>query len=188
MTTQPIIPIIAALAGILVAIVLAAWLFRRRDPARRLDRVMKRLAHDQVRDIVIPDGVGGNVYIERVLLTGQGALVVDFKPVAGVVFAGERLDEWAIMDKRGRHPLRNPLGPLQDRIAAVRALSPGLPVDGRVVFSDRSEFPKGRPERVDLLREFAAHTHPAGAQWHLEAWGALKRQVSAPAARAAPST
>ncbi|HET6724544.1 MAG TPA: nuclease-related domain-containing protein [Gammaproteobacteria bacterium] len=168
----PLIP--TAIGAAIVLAVLIAWLVRRhKNVYRRLDRVLKRIGAAELRDIVIPDAVDGHIHIDRLVLTGQGVLVVEFKNVDGTVFAGERLEEWAILNDSGRHALRNPLPGLQDRITAVRALSPDLPVDGRVVFNDASEFPKGRPEKVCLLRELAEWPKASGGGNYAEAWAAL---------------
>ncbi|HET8551555.1 MAG TPA: nuclease-related domain-containing protein [Gammaproteobacteria bacterium] len=174
-TNIPLIPV--AVFAALVLAILVAWLVRRHKNAyRRLDRVLKRIGAGELCDIVIPDAVDGHIHIDRLVLTEQGALVVEFKNVAGTVFAGERLEEWAILTDRGRQPLRNPLPGLQDRITAVRALAPELPVDGCIVFNDGSEFPKGRPEKVCLLRELAERPKTS-AESYSAAWAEIRQQI-----------
>jgi hypothetical protein len=45
---------------------------------------------------------------------------------------------------------------LYDRVAAVRQIAGKVPVEGRIVFSMRGEFPKGQPDvvlRLDSLQE-----------------------------------
>lgn len=178
----PYVLILPAIAIILAAAtVVALFLRRRRSTGRRLERVLQRAAIDQLRDIVIPDGLDGHIHIERLLLTEKGALVVDFKDVPGMIFAGARMDEWTVMDTQRRHTFRNPIGPLQDRIAAVRLLAPGLPADGRIIFSDAGQFPKGMPDRVSLLSEFAAgaQSDKLVPQQYKEAWQALTARVAA---------
>ena len=47
-------------------------------------------------------------------------------------------------------------GMLEERVAAVRQLAGEAPVEGRIVFSMRGEFPKGRPDavlRLDALQD-----------------------------------
>ncbi|HET7370095.1 MAG TPA: nuclease-related domain-containing protein [Gammaproteobacteria bacterium] len=174
------LPVLIAIAiGVVLLVTGVIWLIcHYRSVYRRFDRVLRRIAADELRDIVIPDALDGHIHVDRLLLTEQGALVVEFKNVAGTVFAGERLDEWAVLDERGRHPFRNPLGGLQDRILAVRALAPELPVDGRIIFSDASEFPKGRPDKVCLLQELADRPRPADAGAFSTAWEALTQRVA----------
>ncbi len=73
-----------------------------------------------LRDILIPDGSGGQLHIDFLLLTGRGLLVVDYRDVEGVVFGGEHMREWAVMNGSERSTFLNPLEALYDRIAAVR--------------------------------------------------------------------
>jgi hypothetical protein len=133
--------------------------------------------------VLIPDGSGGQLHIDFLLLTGRGLLVVDYRDVEGVVFGGEHMREWAVMNGSERSTFLNPLEALYDRIAAVKLLAGEAPVDGRIVFTSRSKFPKGRPPRVlrlDLLEgEYPSAvpgtTHPA--ERYRPAWDQLVAQV-----------
>jgi hypothetical protein len=116
-----------------------------------------------LRDILIPDGSGGQLHIDFLLLTARGLLVVDYRDVEGVVFGGEHMKEWAVMDGNRRTTFLNPLEALYDRIAAVKLLAGEAPVDGRIVFTSRSKFPKGRPPRVMRLDLLEAE-YPAAAE------------------------
>jgi hypothetical protein len=55
---------------------------------------------------------------------------------------------------------------LYDRMAAVRHFAGDMPVEGRILFSMRGEFPKGRPDvvlRLDALQdEFPVVERSAG--------------------------
>ena len=66
------------------------------------------------------------------------------------------------MDGSRRTTFLNPLEALYDRIAAVKLLAGEVPVDGRIVFTSRSKFPKGRPPRVMRLDLLEAE-YPAAA-------------------------
>jgi hypothetical protein len=91
--------------------------------------------------------------------------------------------EWAVMNGSERSTFLNPLEALYDRIAAVKLLAGEAPVDGRIIFTSRSKFPKGRPPRVlrlDLLEgeyppAVPGTTHPA--ERHRAAWDQLVAQV-----------
>jgi hypothetical protein len=163
----------------IVLILLIAWLVLRLhgDSRRRLEKVLRRGAAEQLRDVVIPDGIGGEIHLERLLLTGAGALVLEFHDVSGTIFAGDRLEEWVVINRDGRYTFRNPLGPLQDRVTAVRLLAPELPVEGRIVFSDAGRFPKGMPAQVSLLRDLALPVESPDESYR-EAWESLTSQAS----------
>jgi hypothetical protein len=171
------------LALIAAAIVALHRRWRRYRARRQLVKSFEAASAGLLRDILIPDGSDGQLHIDFLLLTGRGLLVVDYRDVEGVVFGGEHMREWAVMNGSERSTFLNPLEALYDRVAAVRALAGEAPVDGRIVFTGRSTFPKGRPPRVmrlDLLeQEFPppapGATHPA--ENYRTAWELVKAQV-----------
>ena len=178
----------ATVAVMLVALLAVAfsWAYRRwgRFRARKqIVRSFESVSAAVLRDVLIPDGSGGQLHIDFLLLTGRGLLVVDYRDVEGVVFGGEHMREWAVMNGSERSTFLNPLEALYDRIAAVKLLAGEAPVDGRIVFTSRSKFPKGRPPRVlrlDLLEgEYPSAvpgtTHPADR--YRPAWDPLAAQV-----------
>jgi hypothetical protein len=149
---------------------------------RALFRAFEAASAALLRDVLIPDGSGGHLHIDFLLLTGRGLLVVDFRDVDGVVFGGEHKKEWAVMNRASRSTFLNPLETLYDRVAAVRALAGDVPVDGRIVFTERAQFPKGRPPRVLRIASLEAEypppepgstTHPA--ERYRAAWDEIAR-------------
>src|SRR5687768_1055816 len=162
------------------------WVYRRwraYRARRQLVKSFEAVSAALLRDVLIPDGSGGQLHIDFLLLTSRGLLVVDYRDVEGVVFGGEHMREWAVMNGSKRSTFLNPLEALYDRISAIKLLAGDVPVDGRIVFTSRSKFPKGRPPRVlrlDLLEgEFPAAvpgtTHPA--ERYRAAWDQLAVQV-----------
>jgi hypothetical protein len=157
---------IAIGAAAVGGIALLAWLlllWRRYRTRRALVARFESLSFAHLRDVLLPDGGGGSYHIDFLLLTPTGLLVVDLRDVPGVIFGSEQMNEWTVMHRERRTTFLNPLGPLYDRIAIVRALAgEDVPVDGRVVFSERSSFPKGRPPLVTRLGSIGAE-FPAAA-------------------------
>lgn len=161
---------------------LGAWLWRRHR-ARRASEIERarvlEVAYDSLRDIMVPDAAGGPVHIDYLLLTARGMLVIDYRDIAGVIFGGEHMDEWAVMSRSRRFTFPNPLGPLYDRVTAVRLAAGDAPVDGRVVFTEHGRFPKGQPPQVTMLdaltREYppAGGDPEAGARWQTQ-WQRVK--------------
>jgi len=160
------LPAIGIAAAAVVGLALIAWLiliWRRYRARRALVARFESLSFALLRDVLLPDGAGGTYHLDYLLLTPTGLLVVDLRDVPGVIFGSEQMSEWTVMDRQRRTTFLNPLGPLYDRIAIVRALAgEDVPVDGRVVFSERSSFPKGRPPFVTRLGSIAAE-FPAAA-------------------------
>jgi len=145
----------AALAGILLLLLFWRWYRRRRASAALLAAVTGG-AFEYHRDVLVPDGQGGSLHIDFLLLTARGCVVIDMRDIAGNIFGGDQMTEWTVMHRAQRHTFPNPQASLYDRIASVRALAVDLPVEGRVVFSGRGRFPKGLPRYTLMLDSIAA--------------------------------
>jgi len=135
-----------------------SWGFRLYR-AHRLHKAMvatvTAAASDHLRDIMVPDGMGGAFHLDFLLLTPRGLLVIDLRDISGNIFGGDQMNEWTVMDRSHRHTFPNPQSGLYDRIAAVKAVAGDIPVEGRIVFTRRGKFPKGLPKftlMVDSLR------------------------------------
>jgi len=146
-----VIPHYAILAGIGAVIVMAAllgWLLWRRRGGPEIKQAIDAVAIERLQNVLVPDGMGGHIQVEHLLLTGQGLVVLDAKSFAGTIFASERMAEWTVISKQGRYTFPNPLGTLYDRVAALRQLVRDVPVAGHVLFSGGADFTKGRPRDV----------------------------------------
>lgn len=139
---------ITVLAFLALGIVAVFKFWRHRYARRQIVKAVEAVAAATLRDVIVPDGSGGQLHLDFLLLTVRGLLVIDLRDVGGVVFGGEHLREWTVMDGSDRSTFLNPLEPLYDRIAAVRLLAGDVPVQGRIVFTDRARFPRGRPPQV----------------------------------------
>jgi hypothetical protein len=158
--------------------------WRKVQARRRRLQQFAVVAFDMMQDVLVPDGSEGHLHLDFLLLTCAGLLVVDSRDVPGMIFGSESMDEWTVMDGVRRSTFANPLGPLYDRIAAVKLAAGKVPVDGRVVFSPHGRFPKGRPPRVSMLEslaeEFGAADRsldPSPAAAWLEEWAAIRSVV-----------
>jgi len=149
------------LGGVLVVVLAAvvAWRLWSRRGGLKLSEVLTSVAIDRVHDVLLPDGMGGQIQIEHLLLTGGGLLVIDIKAFEGTIFASERMAEWTVIGKQGRFTFPNPLGTLYDRVAALKQLVRDVPVTGLVLFNERADFSKGRPRDVlspaELMERYA---------------------------------
>ncbi len=142
----------------LVAVVgyFAREMIQQRRARRAIDNVISSVAFEELRNVLLPTGTGEQIHVNYLLLTQRGLLVIELFDVAGVIFAGEKMEQWSVFGPKRHFTFTNPLPILYDRMAAVRNLAGEVPVEGRIVFSMRGEFPKGRPEvvlRLDSLQE-----------------------------------
>jgi hypothetical protein len=140
-----------------------AWVVRRRD-ARRVARVTAGSA-DYLRNVLVPDGNGGDYHLDFVLLTSRGVVVIDMRDIIGNVFGGDQMTAWTLMSGPSRTTFVNPQAGLYDRIASVRAViqDQQTPVEGRIVFTKRAKFPKGLPRFTVMLESVAAEFPRLGA-------------------------
>ena len=157
MTTEYWIVLGAVLVAAIVAVVV--WRFWLRRGGLALSRALASVAIDRVQDVLLPDGMGGQIQVEHLLLTGNGLLVIDVKAFEGTIFASERMAEWTVIGRNGRFTFPNPLGTLYDRVAALKQLVRDVPVTGLVLFGERADFSKGRPRDVlspaELMERYA---------------------------------
>ncbi len=154
---------------------------RRRSLLARLERVAFGAAHQ----VLVPDGMGGFIHIDHLLLTPRGVLVLDTRRVTGLIFGGDQMSDWTVMGRGHRYTFDNPQPALYDRIAAVKAIVGDVPVEGRLLFSNVGKFTKGIPKWVLMLDgievefpmlERGNEAHPAHSQY-ADDWNRLLSQL-----------
>ena len=114
----------------------------------KIRRGLRRAGIKQYRDFFCPDGVGGQYKIDRLILRPDGISVLMYMRYEGNIFCGENIERWTQMIGGKSYSFANPLVMLDGQIAAIKALAPGIDVDGYLFFDHRTRFPKGRAERV----------------------------------------
>ncbi len=126
--------------------------YQRRARRRALLGRLERVAFEAAHQVLVPDGMGGFIHIDHLLLTPRGVLVLDTRRVAGLIFGGDQMSDWTVMGRGRRYTFDNPQPALYDRIAAVKALvGDDAPVEGRLLFSNAGKFTKGIPKWVLML-------------------------------------
>lgn len=117
----------------------------------QIARTIDAISHDRLKDVVIPDGVDGEVQIEHLLLTSRGLLVLDVKDVQGAIFAGDNMQNWTVMNGSQRFTIPNPQDATRRRVGAVKHVAGTVPVIGRIAFTPSGEFARGVPDGVTML-------------------------------------
>src|SRR5271165_3155543 len=135
--------------------------YRRRSRRRSLLARLERIAFGAAHQVLVPDGMGGFIHIDHLLLTPRGVLVLDTRRVAGLIFGGDQMSDWTVMGRGFRYTFDNPQPALYDRIAAVKALVGDFPVEGRLLFSNLGRFTKGMPKHVMMLDGIEVEFPPA---------------------------
>jgi hypothetical protein len=142
-------------AGVAIALVgaggyVAVGAYQRRARRKQLLARLDRIAYESAHQVLVPDGMGGYIHIDHLLLTPRGLLVLDTRRVPGLIFGGDQMSDWTVIGRR-RFTFDNPQPALYDRIAAVKALAGDFPVEGRLLFSNIGKFTKGMPKYVMML-------------------------------------
>ena len=89
--------------------------------------------------------------MDRLILRPDGITVLMYMRYEGNIFCGDNINQWTQMLGGKSYSFANPLNMLDYQVAAVKALVPGIDVDGYLFFDDHTHFPKGRAERVIQL-------------------------------------
>lgn len=158
-----------------IAVLLLIWLVYRVVSRNRgsFDSAIADISFDRIEGLVIPKADEGEILIDYLLLTSQGLLILEVKDVQGIVFGGDKLQDWTVINDERRYTFSNPQPALYDRIAAVRQIVRQVPVAGRILFLDGAKFTKGVPGLVcdlnELVNEFGEPDKNA-AKFKIEAF------------------
>lgn len=125
--------------------------FQRRSRRKALLARLERVAFEAAHQVLVPDGMGGFIHVDHLLLTPRGVLVLDTRRVVGLIFGGDQMSDWTVLARGRRYTFDNPQPALYDRMAAVKALVGDVPVEGRLLFSNVGKFTKGMPKWVVML-------------------------------------
>ena len=139
----------------LLALLLGGQPLRRLLLARRRQTLISGYGVARLDNVVLEDGIGGHTVLEHVLLTPGGLLVLLPRHCDGALFGGDKIGSWTQMVGSKSFHFHNPLHQLEELLASLRYLLPGIPVEGRVLFSGNCRFPKGRPGRLLLIEEMS---------------------------------
>jgi hypothetical protein len=155
MNSMGIDPVWIAVGVTVLALATAGYFgvraYQRRVRRRALLTRLERVAFESAHQVLVPDGMGGFIHIDHLLLTPRGVLVLDTRRVAGLIFGGDQMSGWTVLGRGHRYTFDNPQPALYDRIAAVKALVGDVPVEGRLLFSNAGKFTKGMPKWVLML-------------------------------------
>jgi len=167
----------AVLTTLLLVTVLIMLAWRRHTKRHLVSRLLRSLGGIYVRDLIIPDGVGGTVQTDFLVLLRGGVLVLDVKNYRGALFGAENAPLWSQMVRARSFKFTNPLPENTLRVQSLKLLLPNVPVIGRVVFTREGRFPRDIPAGVSMLdtlaEDLGAFAGPASLQY-LEAWKRLK--------------
>lgn len=171
------IPALLSLIALIIVLPSVVNYLRRSQQNRRI----LGLGRAVQRRVWMDDGMDGKTFIDYLLLTDDGILLVNRNQREGIIFAGERMDSWAQVIGRKTYHFPNPLHELEALVAALRQQYTGIPIDYRLVFTNRCSFPKGKPATIERLSDIPKpdeeKQQPPPAPALAEAWEQLQSSV-----------
>jgi hypothetical protein len=121
------------------------------SPRHQMATILKPYILDEIKDVIVPDGIGGLLEIEHLILMEQGLLLIETYPMSGNMFGAETIDQWTQIINGRSYKFANPLRHIRTSRQALMILAPNIPIFCRVVFNADSIFPKGKPNEVSVL-------------------------------------
>jgi len=150
---QRLLAVLLAMAVLLVLWHLIRTPLRDWRERRQIARTVKRLGARILRDIALPDGMGGEIRIDYLALRSDAILVITVKRYDGMIFGGSNTDEWTQTINSRSYKFPNPNIYLARQISAIWNITPKIPVRGLHLFTDSAAFPWDKPPNVRQLKD-----------------------------------
>lgn len=142
---------------ILAALVALAYLLhtplRSWQEQRQIRHAVRRIGARVMRDVNLPDGIGGVINIDYLVLSSDAILVIGVKRYDGMIFGSANTDEWTQTVNSRSYRFPNPDIYLAQQLSAVRTITPKVPVKGLHLFTDTATFPWDKPGNVLQVRD-----------------------------------
>ena len=154
LTLSDTVQIYLGIAILLAIVIVGTIIFRnKKNSADRItDLALQPYKQADVHNVVFPDGVGGLVDIEHLVLLKQGILIIETYSMSGNLFGADNIEKWTQMINGKSFKFTNPLYRIQMLRQAIQVIAPNTPLFYRVIFTATdASFPKGKPEHVSTL-------------------------------------
>ncbi len=153
--------------------------FKKYLKERRVNKSVQQLGSQFLKQVILPDGVGGSIFLDYLILAQDSIVLIILKNFKGSIFCAENIEQWTQLIGNKSYKFPNILRQLDSDISSISSLVKGVDVTGLVVFSSDCEFPKGKPEQVKSITELT--TKEVDKQLHseklLNAWYTLKEMA-----------
>lgn len=161
------------------------WVDNPAKAKQRCVRLLTESALPYLRDVVIPDEVGGYTQIDHVLLTAQGLVLMEWQHFSGMLHGSDFSQEWTRFEGKERHEFVNPLRRVHQLVSMLDQLvlgeKVGVPMQGFLLMSGGAHFAKGWPQGVldqDGLRIWLAGQSAVIPARYQTVWRVLLSRVA----------
>jgi len=114
----------------------------------RIQRCLGRIGSEQIRGLVCDDGLDGYYKIDRLALTPNSILLINYRPYVGNIYCAESITEWTQVIGQKSFKFENPLFEIENQLTSLRLLIGDTPIRGYLFFNHSAKFPKGHPDSV----------------------------------------
>lgn len=119
----------------------------------KLNSLLKSAGIKSLHSISITDDMDEKIFIEHLILTANGILLLGVKRFRGLIFAAEKIDLWTQVVGKKSYKFENPLHQLEGDAIVLNSMVENTKITGKVLFISGSEFPKGKPKDVITLSD-----------------------------------
>ncbi|MDH5369234.1 MAG: NERD domain-containing protein [Gammaproteobacteria bacterium] len=119
----------------------------------QLNHLLKNIGSETMHNVTIPDGMDGDIFIEYLILTPKKILLLGVKKYQGLIFAADKIDLWTQVLGNKSYKFDNPLRQLENDTVALNSIIENSKIEGKVLFINGSEFPKGKPDNVITISD-----------------------------------
>ena len=170
-----------AVALVLILLLLISLIPTIRDffKERKINKSIQRLGCQHIKQAILPDGIGGSIFLDYIILSQNSIILVILKKFRGTIFCAENIEFWTQLINNKSYKFPNTLQQLDSDISTVSSIVKNVDVSGLVVFSSDCSFPKGKPEQVKSISELkrADIDKQLHSENLLKAWYKLKELV-----------
>lgn len=138
--------------GVVILVLLALFLHREELKEAfaewKLKKLLKNSGKESMHNIVIPDGIDGNIFIENLILMPTEIIVLGVKKYRGLIFAADNIDTWTQVIGNKSYKFENPLHHIEANVVALKHIIENPEIGKKVLFIQGSDFPKGKPDYI----------------------------------------
>lgn len=119
----------------------------------QLNHLLKNIGVKSLQNVSVPDGIDSNIFIEYLILTPEKIILLAVKRYRGLIFAADKIDLWTQVVGNKSYKFSNPLRQLENDTISLNSILEHSKVEGKVLFINGSEFPKGKPDNIITIPE-----------------------------------
>ena len=157
------------------------WLVKDRY-LKKVNKTVKKISCDFFKDKSLDLGEDQYAFFDYLFLSRQGIIALEIKNFSGHIYAAPGINEWTQIIERKSYKFTNPFFDLEQKIDLLKQIVPEQEISGMILFAEKADFPKGRPDNVvrinELIGLFGKACTADAASPYLSGWNHLKTHLT----------